>query len=79
MAFFWVSVATTWELSPARWAASKSPRNWEVTLRSSIRCTAVSRVIRTSRHSAFPYWFAPRTISPGTGSLRLIQDPWCVA
>ena len=61
--FFWVSVATTWALSPARCAAAKSPRSWDVTLRSSISCRAVSRVTFTTRTSALPYWFGPRTMA----------------
>ena len=33
----------------------KSPRNWGVTFRSMMRCTGVSRTMRTSRFSALPY------------------------
>ena len=61
--FFWVSVATTWPLSPSRWAAAKSPRSCEVTFRSSIWWRSVSRVILTTRFSALPYWFAVSTTS----------------
>ena len=61
--FFWVSVGTTWLLSPSRWAATKSPRSCEVTFRSSISCRSVSRVIRTTRFSALPYWLLVRTTS----------------
>src|SRR5919197_6681272 len=61
MVFFWVSVGSTLELSPARCTASKSPESATLTLRSFIEWTSPSRVIRTSRVSAFPYWFGPRT------------------
>ena len=61
--FFWVSVATTWELSPFVCAASKSPRSCEVTLRSATSWRAVSRTTRTTRFSALPYWLAARMTS----------------
>src|SRR5215207_7138026 len=61
--FFWVSVATTWALSPSVCAASKSPRSCEVTLRSMRSCRSVSRVTRTTRFSALPYWFEVRVTS----------------
>ena len=61
--FFWVSVATTWELSPSVCAAAKSPRSWLVTLRSATSWRSVSRVTRTTRFSALPYWLLVRMIS----------------
>src|SRR6185312_1218651 len=63
MVFFCVSVGTTWPLSPWVWAASKSPRNCEVTFRSTTSCRGVSRVTRTTRFSALPYWLAVRMTS----------------
>ena len=48
---------------PRGCAAAKSPRSCDVTLRSSISCRAVSRVTLTTRTSALPYWFAPRTMA----------------
>ena len=53
--FFCVSVGTTWLLSPERWAAAKSPRSCDVTLRSSISWRGSSRVTFTTRTSALPY------------------------
>jgi hypothetical protein len=35
----------------------------DVTFRSSISCLAVSRVTFTTRTSALPYWFGPRTMA----------------
>src|SRR3954469_23040611 len=49
-------------------------------VRSSIWCRSVSRVIRTNRHSALPYWLAPSTIlglsfadtsAPSVGGVRV--------
>jgi hypothetical protein len=63
MVFFWVSVGTTFALSPSRYAAAKSPLSCEVMSRSSISCRAVSRVTLTTRTSALPYRLAPRTMA----------------
>ena len=61
--FFWVSVASTWLLSPAVCAAAKSPRRLELTLRSTSVCRGVLRSTATTRTSAFPYWLGPSTIA----------------
>ena len=61
--FFWVSVGRTFRWSPARCAGAKSPRSALETLTSRISWRAVSRVIRTTRFSALPYWCVPRMIA----------------
>src|SRR3954449_7524828 len=61
--FFWASVVSTWELSPAVCAAVKSPRRAELTLRSTSSCRDVLRSTATTRTSAFPYWLGPSTIA----------------
>ena len=66
--FFWVSVGSTCELSPARCAAAKSPRSAVETFRSLIWCRSLPRSTRTRRTSALPYWLSPKTMLIGSSS-----------
>src|SRR5581483_12030123 len=61
--FFCVSVATTLALSPTRWASAKSPRSELDTFRSLIWWRSPSRVTRTRRTSALPYWLSPKVMA----------------
>src|SRR6202012_2478910 len=63
MVFFWVSVATTWALSPSRWAAAKSPRSDVDTFRSLIWSRSPPRSMWTRRTSALPYWLVPNVMA----------------
>ncbi len=53
--FFWVSVGSTFALSPVRWVAARSPESETLTFRSVTVWVPPSRTTRTTRVSALPY------------------------
>lgn len=68
--FLVVSVGSTFALEPEWWTSSMSPLSATETLRSLMWWVSPSRVILTTRFSALPYWFWPRSTGrPGRDGL----------